>query len=111
MSFVTLKDESIVAPEILKFKGLEAKLIKLESTRENYMVPQGMAERGTVSFKSIPLGEHIVGGYGVMVSGRGFDYLRTSPVIKVLDTTSTSVTFQTEGGVYLLEALQRISDV
>lgn len=30
-------------------------------------------------------------------------YIRTSPIVAVLDKTETSLTFRTEGGVYLLE--------
>ena len=32
-------------------------------------------------------------------------YIRTSPVVKVVDQSENSVTFQTEGGIYKLEKL------
>jgi hypothetical protein len=34
---------------------------------------------------------------------RDASYIRTSPIVEVLDTTATSVVFRTEGGVYKLE--------
>lgn len=30
-------------------------------------------------------------------------YIRTSPIVEVLDVTDTTVTFKTEGGIYKLE--------
>jgi hypothetical protein len=107
MSFKPLTDESIVAPELLAYKGKECSLTKIASTRENWSVTPGMIEYGEVEFKDIPPYSEgpnaTTGGYGVYV-GRGFHYIRTSPVVKVVDVTETSVTFTTEGGVYLLEA-------
>lgn len=43
---------------------------------------------------------------GVLVI-RGFStYIRTSPVVRVLDSTEDTVRFETEGGEYLLERLK-----
>lgn len=46
--------------------------------------------------------------FGVLVdSGERSDlclgYIRTSPVVEILDTTDTVITFRTQGGVYKLE--------
>jgi hypothetical protein len=51
---------------------------------------------------------NVIGKPGVKVfqrGGGGFDltYIRTSPIVEVLDTTDTTITFRTEGGVYKLE--------
>lgn len=46
---------------------------------------------------------------GVRVdSNRGFDitYIRTSPIVAVVDVTLTTLTFETEGGVYKLERVK-----
>lgn len=33
-------------------------------------------------------------------------YIRTSPIVEVVDTTDTTVTFKTEGGTYRLERME-----
>lgn len=35
--------------------------------------------------------------------GRGFDYIRTSPVVKIIKKTKFTLRFETEGGEYLLK--------
>lgn len=99
--------EYMVQPE---FKALAEghahfKLTKLSATRVNFNVWPGDGVKGELSFVRIPsMEEDQV--FGVKVQGRSFrDYIRTSPVKAIVDTTNTSVTFQTEGGFYKLEAI------
>jgi hypothetical protein len=94
------------------FKQLSPKdkyqLTKIKSLRAS-MVGVGESVKG--SFTTLERDD-----YAVMVlvdnSARdrpGFSdptYIRTSPVVAILDSSTTGVTFQTEGGVYQLEKLK-----
>lgn len=80
-------------------------LTKLSSSRPNWFVVPGMSTTGHVRIVNV------LDKPGVLVYGtRTYDYIRTSPIVKVLDTTSHSLTFQTEGGEYRLEWPQRKDD-
>ncbi len=76
------------------------RLTKTESFRDGY-VWAGDTIVGPLSIVNV------LGKPGVKVlnsrSVRDLTYLRTSPIVKVLDVTEGTITFQTEGGVYKLE--------
>lgn len=82
-----------------KFKDVynPVKLTKLSSKRPNSMVEVGHIESG--EFSLVNIGEDVA----VMVVGNGFNILRTSPIVKIIDENETSVTFETEGGTYRVE--------
>lgn len=70
-------------------------LTKIGSKRES-KVGVGQCETGTASVCSVQ-------GDPAMIVQRGFHYLRTSPIVKITENTETTVTFETEGGIYKLE--------
>lgn len=72
------------------------KLTKTENFREGF-VYTGDTVRGYLEVVDV------LGKPGVRVTRSFSDYIRTSPIVQVLDSTADSVTFQTEGGVYKLE--------
>jgi len=76
----------------------EFNLTKVESNGRASFISTGQGVRGSFYIKDFEDGT-----YGIKVHGRGFDFIRTSPVVKVVDETETSVVFQTMGGVYKLE--------
>jgi hypothetical protein len=79
------------------------KLTKTEDTRKLGFVLSGDSVMGPVSIVNV------IGKPGVKVfntysaSDLAPTYIRTSPVVAVLDVTDTTITFRTEGGVYKLE--------
>lgn len=86
------------------FKNLDAdreyRLTKTGSKRANWMVVEGDTVRGELQI--VPVLE----SYGIRVQGGSWsDYIRTSPVVKIVDQTDTAITFETEGGYYKLEVL------
>lgn len=76
------------------------RLTKVKSFRPDSMVIRGdsvigLIEIVEVSDTRLP---------GLRIQGRApWNYLRTSPIVKVIDSTENSITFHTEGGEYLLE--------
>lgn len=86
------------------FKNLDAdkqyRLTKTGSKRANWSVMDGDSVRGDLYI--VPVLE----SYGIRVHGNGFtDYIRTSPVVKIVDATESVINFETEGGYYKLEVL------
>jgi hypothetical protein len=74
-------------------------LTKIESHKTNSLVSLGRSITGIFDLKSFENEtKHIA-----FVSSMGFDYIKTSQIIKVLNFDENSTTFQTLGGVYLLE--------
>jgi len=95
-------DETVVDQVSDSFKNLEDttyKLTKIEALRPPNWVSTGDFVVGPVTI--FPVAE----SYGVRVWDHAsvYKYIRTSPVVEVLDTTESAVTFRTEGGVYKLE--------
>lgn len=81
-----------------RFKEQEVNLTKIEALREAKYVSAGNSQSGEMNVHTWSDGKISV------VVMRGFKgYLRTSPVVKVLDETENSLRFQTEGGIYLME--------
>jgi hypothetical protein len=87
-----------------EFRNLPAdvdyRLTKTESFRDGY-VYEGDTVVGPLSIVNV------LGKPGVKVLSnnptRDITYLRTSPIVEVVDVTDTTITFKTEGGVYKLE--------
>lgn len=74
-------------------------LTKLETSDPNTLVIPGRSITGIFDLKSFENDtKHIA-----FVSSMGFDYIKTSQIIKILNFDENSTTFQTLGGVYLLE--------
>lgn len=80
----------------------EFKLTKIGSKRES-RVGVGQYENGDFSLVKIPESDQGPEGQAACITGRGFHYLRTSPILKIIDHDKDSTTFETEGGIYKLE--------
>ena len=93
-------DETVLSITPQEFKNLpdvRYRLTKTESFREGW-VNTGSTQSGDLSIVSVQ------GCPAARILGNGVSgYIRTSPIVKVVDQTDTSLTFHTEGGVYLLE--------
>jgi hypothetical protein len=87
-----------------EFKDLpddaDYRLTKVESSRPGSMVYEGDTISGSLEIVDVKE----KGKPGVRVT-RFHRYIRTSPIVEVLDKTDTVITFKTEGGVYKLERL------
>ena len=90
---------------IERFIDKEVKVTKLESKRSNFVVGVGHVQKGELRLHEYPATDDLPEGTGIWVQGSGFNYLRTSPVVKIIDQSESTVTFETEGGVYLLEKI------
>lgn len=80
----------------------EFKLTKIGSKRAS-MVGVGQYEVGDFHIYTYEANDKLPEQYGAFITGRGFNYLRTSPIVKITDVTESSTTFETEGGIYKLE--------
>jgi hypothetical protein len=78
------------------------RLTKVLSKNTITMVGTGRSVSGSLCLVDVKK----LGLLGIRVS-RGFDYIRTSPITKVLTSTENGVVFETEGGVYVLERLEQ----
>lgn len=86
-----------------KFKDKNCVLVKIGSRRSS-MVGVGKSEsEGVMHLHEYPLlegqTEHQA---GVFITGRGFSFLRTSPIVKITEETDKKIKFETEGGIYVL---------
>lgn len=86
-----------------KLEDEEFKLSKIGSKRPNSMVGVGMYEIGNFSFHVYEANDTLPEQIGVYIAGRGFNFLRTSPIVAITDQDENSTTFETEGGIYKLE--------
>ena len=80
-------------------EGAYVTITKLSQKREG-MINSGYTHRGPFT-----LGEYSDGTTYARV-GRGINTMSTSPILKELDVTEDSVTFETEGGVYKVQKLK-----
>lgn len=78
-------------------------LIKTGSKRADSRVWVSQYEIGSFSLHNYKGVADLPTCYGAFITGRGFSYLRTSPIVKILESTETSTSFETEGGFYKLE--------
>lgn len=94
--------------QLKRFEGLENQrfqLMKIGSKRRS-RVGVGQYERGEFSLHVFAATDDLPEQYGVKVEGNGlYGYIRTSPVVKIVDADENSTTFETEGGVYKLEKI------
>lgn len=75
-------------------------LTKIGSKRPNIFVSEGDHIVGSLEVVQVPTTDKA----GIKVQGHvPWAYMRTSPVLSVVDATENSLTFETEGGVYRLE--------
>ena len=98
-------DEDVLALTPKEFKDLPEgnyKLTKTENTRPNGMVYAGDSVIGPAEVVNV-IGLPGIKVYNHLGPTRDLTYLRTSPIVEVLDSTDTTITFRTEGGVYKLE--------
>lgn len=88
-----------------RFVGLdtEFKLTKLWSKREGSAVDVGQYENGDFSLHIFPKTDKRPEQIAVCIQGRGFHFIRTSPVVGIIDQDENSTVFETEGGFYKLE--------
>jgi len=98
--------EAVLDVTPTEFKNLPAdatyKLTKTGSKLYNFYVSDGDTMTGSLQIVNVKE----LGLPGVKVNSRNYtDYIRTSPIVKVLDATSDTITFETEGGFYKLEKL------
>lgn len=89
-----------------KLDDQEFKMTKIGSKREGSMVGVGQYETGDFSLMELDQ-KGAPGGVGGFITGRGFGYLRTSPIVKVTDHDGISTTFETEGGIYKVQMWPR----
>jgi hypothetical protein len=88
-----------------RFENLEDqefKLAKIGSKRAS-QVGVGQYEVGDFSLHVYEATETLPEQIGAFITGRGFSYLRTSPIVAVTAQDENSTTFETEGGIYKLE--------
>lgn len=84
------------------------KLTKIKSTRPYSEVNVGNFTTGSFRLMEL-LGKPAVFVDNSAKEGYRYDdpvFIRTSPVVAILDNSKTKITFQTEGGVYELEKLK-----
>jgi hypothetical protein len=86
----------------LNLEDQEFKLTKIGSKRSS-RVGVGQYEVGDFSFHEYEATDTLPAAKGVFITGRGFHYLRTSPIVAITDFDENSTTFETEGGIYKLE--------
>lgn len=77
-------------------------LTKIGSKRESRV---GVGKTVTGDFSLVTIPESSLGpeGKAAQVQGNGFNVLRTSPIVKIIDQNKDSTIFETEGGQYRLE--------
>jgi hypothetical protein len=99
------EDVEQLVPEAFKTlaKKKYYKLTKIEDFRFGFVL-SGDSVTGPLSIVEV------IGKPGVKVINKNYgggdfemSYIRTSPIVKVVDVTDSSVTFHTEGGIYKLE--------
>lgn len=92
--------------ELTRFQGTEGKLTKISSKRSNSQVSVAQFVEGEISIIRWAATDKHPERWAALVVGRGMsDVIRTSPIVKIVDFTETTTTFETEGGVYKLEKL------
>ena len=81
------------------------RLTKIDSKRENWNVPVGRVTSGGFNIHTWEASDDKPEQKAVEIIGRGFSYLRTSPIVRLVDQDEKSTIFETEGGFYKLEKL------
>lgn len=90
-----------------RFVGKEVRLTKKESKRPNWSVEVGHVSKGEFNLHFYPATGKLPEALGAEVVGNGFQFTRTSPIVKVVDESENSAIFETEGGVYVVETLKK----
>lgn len=81
----------------------EFRLTKTGSKRPSSAVGVGRGETGEFSLHIYEATETQPEQIGAFITGRGFSFLRTSPIVVITAQDERSTTFETEGGIYKLE--------
>ena len=76
------------------------RLTKMEQKHEHSFVPAGRVITGSLDFVEIDKSPC------VRITRGMSDYIRTSPFVRLVNETSNSITFETEGGFYHIEKLE-----
>lgn len=100
------QNQTLDLSALKRFENLEDqefKLTKIGSKRPGSFVGRGQYEVGDFHIHVYEATDKLPEQYGAFITGRGFNYLRTSPIVKIVDQTDDSTTFETEGGIYKLE--------
>jgi hypothetical protein len=100
-----------LVPEAFKNLSSECdyRLTKIENTRPISMLNVGDHVEGPLCIVDVA----DLGLPGVKVLKRNvgtwdLHYIRTSPIVEVLDVSESGIVFRTEGGTYLLEKLDNV---
>lgn len=101
----TKKTEELDLSALERFTKLDDQefIMKKIGSKRASMVGVGQYEVGDFSLMEYPATDKLPESVGAFITGRGFNYLRTSPIVKIVDQDENSTTFETEGGVYKLE--------
>jgi hypothetical protein len=86
-----------------RFLDKEVRLQKIDIKRES-LINVGHSMEGDLSLFHYKNSKGQEDGTGLLVSS-GWRYLRTSPVVKIIDETETSIVVETDGGFYKLETM------
>ncbi|NJO48204.1 MAG: hypothetical protein HC840_00650 [Leptolyngbyaceae cyanobacterium RM2_2_4] len=101
----TKKKETLDLSKLERFTKLDDQefIMKKIGSKRDSMVGVGQYEVGDFSLMEYPATENQPEAVGAFITGRGFNYLRTSPIVKIVAYDANSTTFETEGGIYKLE--------
>jgi hypothetical protein len=100
------KSESTLDLSALKrFENMEDQEFRLKKigSKRASMVGVGQSETGDFSIITYEATDTLPESKGAFITGRGFSFLRTSPIVAITDQDERSTTFETEGGIYKLE--------
>jgi hypothetical protein len=90
--------KDLVPKEFKTLEDVTYTLTKTKELRSRTHVYQGQSVTGKLKIigNTLPM---------ALVYRNNITFIRTSPIVEVLDQTKTILTFRTEGGVYELERL------
>lgn len=96
-----LKKEDLTS--LTRFDDQWCRLQKIGSKHNMSAVISGQYEDGEFSLYVYEKTDKFPEMYGAFVQGRGFSsWLRSSPIVKIVDQDEESTTFETVGGIYRL---------
>ena len=99
--------ENLIPTQFKELKQGVYRLTKITTKSDWSMIKPGIFVEGPLSIVSRNLRPHVVVDNN-NYNGADYDsvrYIKTSPVVKVLDLTDGVLNFETEGGTYRLEKL------
>lgn len=88
-------------PKVIRdLPDVEYRLTKIENKRESFYVQAGKTQSGDLEIVDVE------GDPAIRVMRGLSAYLRTSPIVQILDQTKDALIIETEGGIYRLEKLK-----